>query len=62
MSEKCNLYQYKPTDELEIYKLYGRTPESFAEDVTSVREWSKSQPHFPEVPRKFFSKHQLLQT
>lgn len=52
MSKECYLYQYTSNDELEVYRIYGRTPESFAEDVETVREWSKKQPHFPEVPRE----------
>lgn len=55
MSKKCDLFQYTVKDELEVYKTYGRTPESFAEDVDTVREWSKKQLHFPEVPRKLLT-------
>lgn len=47
------LFQYTPENELEIYRTYDRTLESFAEDVERVKEWVKTQPHLPEMPREF---------
>lgn len=46
------LYHYEPQEELEVYKTYNRTKQSFEEDVEAVKEWLKLQKHLPETPRE----------
>lgn len=53
MPGKVDLFHYEPKDELEVYRTYDRTPQSFEEDVQAVKEWLKLQKHLPETPRKY---------
>lgn len=52
MSGNVDLFHYEAQDELEVYRTYGRTPQSFEEDVEAVKAWLKLQKHLPEAPRE----------
>lgn len=40
-------------EEIAVLELRGRTPDSFRDDVEIVKNWIKTQPHFPEMPREY---------
>lgn len=43
------LMPYTEQSELAVWELLARTPKTVKEDVATIKEWMKSQPHFPEV-------------
>lgn len=48
------LVQWDEQNRREILKYFDRTPESIQDDVKSIREWLKLQPHLPNMLSKYF--------
>lgn len=46
------LLPYDKEDEITIWKMFERTPQSAEEDVETIKNWIKTQPHIPEILRK----------
>lgn len=47
------LLQHTPDDRIAVYKLYNRSPKNVKEDVQTVQQWLKKQPHLPQIFSKF---------
>lgn len=47
------LMPYNQEDEAAIWKILERTPQTAAEDVETIKNWLRTQPHIPEILRKF---------
>lgn len=43
------LMSYTKQGELAVWEMLGRTPQTVEEDVETIKNWMKSQPHLPEV-------------
>lgn len=41
--------------ELSLDELYEKWPKLEREDVRSLLEWTKKEPHFPQVPGNYLS-------
>lgn len=44
------LMPYSEDEVTAVLKIFGKTPESIQKDVNAVKNWMKTQLHFPEIP------------
>lgn len=44
------LFQYSEDVITALLKIFGKTMEDIEKDVDTIKEWIKTQPHFPEIP------------
>ena len=55
---RLKYFEFSDNDEQKIFNHFHRTKKMVAEDVQTIQEWMKVQPHLPEV----LGNHELIET
>ena len=54
---RLKYFEFSDNDEQKIFNHFHRTTKMVAEDVQTIQEWMKVQPHLPEV----LGNHELIE-